>query len=71
MRQKVLEEQKLVPVPVTIANRTGGSGVVGKSYPINRPADGYTLVVVDASQSRTLRHWEPDDDPQRVGAGAA
>ena len=45
---KVLEEQKLVSVPVTVANRTGGSGVVGKSYAINRPADGYTLVAVDA-----------------------
>jgi len=45
---KVLEEQKLVSVPVTVANRTGGSGVVGKSYAINRAADGYTLVAVDA-----------------------
>jgi putative tricarboxylic transport membrane protein len=45
---KVLEEQKLVAVPVTVNNRTGGSGVVGKSYAINRPPDGYTLVAVDA-----------------------
>lgn len=45
---KVIEEQKLVPVAVTVANRTGGSGVVGKSYAVNRPADGYTLVAVDA-----------------------
>jgi putative tricarboxylic transport membrane protein len=45
---KVLEEQKLISVPVTVANRVGGSGVVGKSYAINRPADGYTLVAVDA-----------------------
>jgi putative tricarboxylic transport membrane protein len=45
---KVLEEQKLVTVPVTVNNRTGGSGVVGKSYAINKPADGYTLVAVDA-----------------------
>jgi putative tricarboxylic transport membrane protein len=45
---KVLEEQKLISVPVTINNRVGGSGVVGKSYAINRPADGYTLVAVDA-----------------------
>ncbi len=45
---KVLEEQKLVTVPVTVNNRTGGSGVVGKSFAINRPADGYTLVAVDA-----------------------
>jgi putative tricarboxylic transport membrane protein len=33
---------------VTVNNRTGGSGVVGKSYAINKPADGYTLVAVDA-----------------------
>jgi putative tricarboxylic transport membrane protein len=45
---KVIEEQKLVPVAVTVANRTGGSGVVGKSYAANRPPDGYTLVAVDA-----------------------
>jgi putative tricarboxylic transport membrane protein len=45
---KIIEEQKLMPVPVTVANRTGGSGVVGKSYAINRPPDGYTLVAVDA-----------------------
>jgi putative tricarboxylic transport membrane protein len=45
---KVLEEQKLVTVPLTVNNKVGGSGVVGKSYAINRPADGYTLVAVDA-----------------------
>ena len=45
---KVMEEQKLSPVPITVNNRTGGSGVVGKSYAINRPPDGYTLVAVDA-----------------------
>jgi putative tricarboxylic transport membrane protein len=50
MRQivKVIEDQKLSPVPITVANRTGGSGVVGKSYAINRAPDGYTLVAVDA-----------------------
>ena len=45
---KVLEEQKLVTVPLTVNNKVGGSGVVGKSYAINRPPDGYTLVAVDA-----------------------
>lgn len=44
---KVIEQQKLVPVAVTVVNRSGGSGVVGKSYAINRPRDGYTLVAVD------------------------
>ncbi|MBI2217796.1 MAG: tripartite tricarboxylate transporter substrate binding protein [Candidatus Rokubacteria bacterium] len=44
---KVIEQEKLVPVPVTVVNRSGGSGVVGKSYAINKPRDGYTLVAVD------------------------
>jgi putative tricarboxylic transport membrane protein len=45
---KVIEEEKLSPVPIAVSNRTGGSGIVGKSYAINRPPDGYTLVAVDA-----------------------
>src|SRR3989304_8635566 len=44
---KVIEQQKLVPVAMTVVNRSGGSGAVGKSYAINRPRDGYTLVAVD------------------------
>ena len=44
---KVIEQQKLVPVAMTVVNRSGGSGVVGKSYAINKPRDGYTLVAVD------------------------
>jgi putative tricarboxylic transport membrane protein len=45
---KVIEEQKLITVPLTVNNKVGGSGVVGKAYAINRPPDGYTLVAVDA-----------------------
>lgn len=44
---KVIEVHKLVPVAMTVVNRSGGSGVVGKSYAINKPRDGYTLVAVD------------------------
>lgn len=44
---KVVEHEKLVPVAMTVVNRSGGSGVVGKSYAINKPRDGYTLVAVD------------------------
>lgn len=44
---KVIEQQRLVPTALTINNRSGGSGVVGKSYAINKPPDGYTLVAVD------------------------
>jgi putative tricarboxylic transport membrane protein len=44
---KVIELEKLVPVPMTVVNRSGGSGVVGKAYAINKPKDGYTLVAMD------------------------
>src|SRR3989304_2073445 len=44
---RVIEREKLVPVAMTVFNRSGGSGVVGKSYAINKPRDGYTLVAVD------------------------
>jgi putative tricarboxylic transport membrane protein len=45
---KIVEQDKLMPVPVTINNRTGGNGVVGKQFAINKPQDGYTLVAVDS-----------------------
>jgi putative tricarboxylic transport membrane protein len=55
---KVIEQEKLVPFALTVNNRSGGSGVVGKSYAINKPADGYTLVAVDQGngQQELLGH---------------
>jgi putative tricarboxylic transport membrane protein len=44
---KVIEAHKLVPVPVAIVNKTGGSGAVGKSYMIRSKRDGYVLGAVD------------------------
>lgn len=44
---KVIEAHKLVPVPLTIVNKSGGSGAVGKSYMIKSKADGYVLGAVD------------------------
>jgi len=59
---KVIEKEKLVPVAMTVVNRSGGSGVVGKSYAINKPPDGYTLVAVDQGngQQELLGHasWD-------------
>ena len=59
---KVIEREKLVPVAMTVVNRSGGSGVVGKSYAINKPRDGYTLVAVDQgnAQQELLGHapWD-------------
>ncbi len=39
-----VEQERLLPVPLVIENRSGGSGVVGRQYALGRPADGYTLV---------------------------
>lgn len=44
---KVIETHKLVPVPIAIVNKTGGSGAVGKSHMIRSKPDGYTLGAVD------------------------
>ncbi len=41
---RVIEQEKLVPVQVTVENRTGGDGAVGHTYGLSRPADGYTLI---------------------------
>ncbi len=49
---KVIELEKLVPVPMTVVNRSGGSGVVGKAYAINKPRDGYTLVAMDQGNAQ-------------------
>jgi len=44
---KVIETHKLVPVPIAIVNKTGGSGAVGKSHMIRSKPDGYVLGAVD------------------------
>ena len=41
--------------PVTVVNRTGGSGVVGHSAIANAPADGYTIGVVTVEIG--MMHW--------------
>lgn len=46
---KVGTQLKILPQPLVIENKTGGSGVVGKSYAKNRPADGYTITCADDS----------------------
>lgn len=44
---KVIETHKLLPL--TIVNKTGGSGAVGKGYMIRSKPDGYVLGAVDPS----------------------
>jgi putative tricarboxylic transport membrane protein len=48
---KVGTQIKALPQPLVIENKTGGSGVVGKSYAKNRPADGYTITNADDSST--------------------
>jgi putative tricarboxylic transport membrane protein len=50
---KIATEIKALPHPMVIENKAGGSGVVGKSYAKEKPADGYTLVAADDSTTFT------------------
>jgi tripartite-type tricarboxylate transporter receptor subunit TctC len=50
-----LMEQRL-GVPVSVVNRTGGSGVVGHSAIATAPADGYTLGIVTVEIG--MMHWQ-------------
>src|SRR3954468_18939998 len=43
--QRILQEQKLVDVPVTVVNRPGGSGTIGLNYINQHPGDGHYLVI--------------------------
>ncbi len=43
--QRILQEQKLVDVPVTVVNRPGGSGTIGLNYVNQHPGDGHYLVI--------------------------
>lgn len=44
---KIALDMKLFPQSWTIANVAGGSGFTGKTQAIGKPADGYTLTIVD------------------------
>jgi len=43
--QRILQEQKLVDVPVTVVNRPGGSGSIGLNYVNQHPGDGHYLII--------------------------
>lgn len=43
--QRVLQDQKLIPVSASVANKAGGGNAVGFAYLASRPADGHTLLV--------------------------
>lgn len=46
---KIATDLKVFPHRFVIENKVGGSGVVGRTYARERPADGYTLVVCEDS----------------------
>ena len=48
---RVGTQLKVLPQPLVIENKSGGSGVVGKSYAKTRPADGYTITCADDSST--------------------
>lgn len=41
--QKAVDEQKLLPQPLTVVNVTGAAGAVGLRQILDSPADGYTV----------------------------
>lgn len=43
--QRILQEQKLVDVPVAVVNRPGGSGTIGLNYINQHPGDGHYIVI--------------------------
>jgi putative tricarboxylic transport membrane protein len=44
---KVIEQHKLVPVPLAVVNRPGGGGAIARTQFSRARADGYTLGVMD------------------------
>lgn len=47
--EKVARESKLVEVPITVVNKSGGGGNVALSYLQQRPADGHTLMITSTA----------------------
>jgi putative tricarboxylic transport membrane protein len=45
--QDIIGRERLSPQPVTVSNRSGGSGAVGLAYVATRAGDGYTLVTLN------------------------
>jgi putative tricarboxylic transport membrane protein len=43
--QRVLQDQKMIPASISVANKAGGGNAVGFAYLAARPADGHTLLV--------------------------
>ena len=70
---KVIQDSKLVPVPVQMVNRPGGGGAAGIGYvSASRKADPHTLILINGStqitpilnpSAKTLTEVRPTDEP--------
>ncbi len=47
--QRVLQDRKLVDLPVTVVNKPGGGGAVGLAYVAQHPGDGHIMQIVAQS----------------------
>ena len=52
--QGILQDKKLIDVPINIGNKLGGGGVVAYTYLNSRPPDGHTLMI--ASKALLTNH---------------
>jgi len=59
-----IENQKLLPQPVVIENRAGGSGAVGMAHVVQQPPDGYTVLIVTKNLTLTPLTQNLDTDYQ-------
>ncbi len=44
---QIIKDKKLCPEPVMVVNKTGGAGLIGKSFVYSSRADGYTITLAD------------------------
>jgi putative tricarboxylic transport membrane protein len=44
--QTIIAEERLVPVPINIVNRTGGAGAIGLAYVASKKGDPHTLMTM-------------------------
>src|SRR5918992_738559 len=42
--QTIAAEERLVPVPINVVNRTGGAGAIGLAYAASKKGDTHTLM---------------------------
>lgn len=46
---RIMQEERIITVPITVTNRPGGSGAVGWSYVLSKRGDPYVLTTISGS----------------------